>query len=219
MRIDQLFRAFQWSSRARPLTTGPFSAYMALLSVLGCSGGPRPPDPELHQAAARGDIEEVTRQLDSGVSQNMTNTHGDTALHAAIGNKKYEVAKLLLKRGTDINLPDAYGSRITEPFVIGHNLQAVEWILGNGLDPTFRYPNGENELFTAARVGDIPIVRTLLKAGFDPTLKNEDGRTAADLAHENKHFECAKVLDESLPQPDALMYPLFGPRLVERGSL
>jgi uncharacterized protein len=54
---------------------------------------------DLHDAAERGDIDEVCRLLDSGVPVDELDDGDETALHGAAALGHAEVVRLLLERG------------------------------------------------------------------------------------------------------------------------
>ena len=54
--------------------------------------------------------------------------------------------------------------------------------------------DGWTAIMHAARNGHVSCVRTLLNAGADANLKNNDGKTALELAQMHKHDEVAKAL-------------------------
>ena len=54
--------------------------------------------------------------------------------------------------------------------------------------------NGRTALHWAALHGKIQVVEALLNAGADKAVKDEDGRTALDLAQYNNHPAIVKLL-------------------------
>lgn len=171
--------------------------WLFLAIVYGCNGLARPPDPPLHQAAFSGNMAVVRKLLDEGASPNLENYHGDTALHSALRGEHYDVAELLISRGADVNWPDRHGSRGAETFSRSQGYEQMQWLLKNGLDRSFRFKNGENELFRAVQVDDERMVGILLDGGFDPEAKNAAGRTPLDVARELGHRDVARRLRES----------------------
>lgn len=169
-----------------------------LPALIGCNGLARPPDPPLHQAAYLGNLEVVRKLLDEGVSPNLGNHFGDTALHSALRGAHYDVAGFLLSRGADVNQPDRLGTRGAETFSRSRGYVQIQWLLDHGLDRSFRFFNGENELFRAAQVDDVKMVDILLDGGFDPWAKNEVGKTPLDVAQERGHSEVARRLRQSM---------------------
>ena len=68
-------------------------------------------------------------------------------------------------------------------------------LLANGIDPNAVYNNDLTALMWAAGFGKTDTVRALLAAGAKPQLKDDRGKTAADMAREQKFAETAQLLD------------------------
>ena len=82
---------------------------LTLSFLLAC--GPSPWDePPLHDAAKRGDLEQVRELLDAGIDVNSLNSEGATPLHWAAFKGHVDVAKLLVKRGAKVNALTKKGS-------------------------------------------------------------------------------------------------------------
>jgi ankyrin repeat protein len=60
------------------------------------------------------------------------------------------------------------------------------------------FQNGESGLHAAALFGHVPIVKQLISAGADPTLRNQEGATPLQLAQEAKQTVVIEYLS-SLP--------------------
>lgn len=83
--------------------------FLIMSALTGC--GPSPWDePPLHEAAKRGNLEDVVELLDQGVSVHSKNSEGATPLHWAAFKGHVDVAKELLKRGANVNAVTQKGS-------------------------------------------------------------------------------------------------------------
>lgn len=96
--------------------------------------------------------------LDAGADVNAQDKYGYTALTMALGEGNAETAKLLIGTGAtfDVNAQDEYG------------LTALMQILNRILN---RNPNNDKSL---------EIINFLLNNGADPTIRNNQGKTADD---------------------------------------
>lgn len=74
--------------------------------------------------------------------------------------------------------------------------------LARGVPVDARTRSGMTALMLAAGKGSSPCVRILLHAGADPSLGNDRGLTALDIARENRRGEVAELLETWSP-PDA----------------
>jgi ankyrin repeat protein len=69
-----------------------------------------PPDTSLHNAAAKGDLAEMSRLLNAGYDINARDEDASTPLHYAIGANNLAAVRLLLSHGADTTLRDLGGS-------------------------------------------------------------------------------------------------------------
>jgi ankyrin repeat protein len=110
---------------------------------------------------------------------------------------KVRSARQLESLGTPTTTADFSGWTLLHQFVWQGNLDAVKWLLSqetlarqiNSVDD-----EGTSPLAAAARFGETEIVDTLLAAGADPSLRDERGWTAAEIARNRGFAELANRL-------------------------
>jgi ankyrin repeat protein len=148
-------------SGVSPLSAAAFNGNLRLLEMFLARGA----DPSgrdatgksaVVYAAARGFLPIVRRLLDAGVDPNQRYANDLTLLMWAAGHAH--------------DAPESDG------------LQVVELLLQKGAPVNAVDDRGRTALMNAAELGHAAIVRRLLSAGADPTLRDKDGKTAADLA-------------------------------------
>lgn len=166
-----------------------------MLSLVFCGQG-RPPDPELHDAARRGDLNFVKAYVAKGGDPSIKNYHGNSALLPALAGHHYEVAEFLVQSGVSVNAVDKYSQRVTYPLIIGRDHEAIRWLIDKGLDPTIKDVHGQDELFLAAAIGDMQSIRMFLNASFDPNDKDVEGKHACDIASKNGHANAVQLLKQ-----------------------
>lgn len=102
-------------------------------------GGPRkrvlfPPSVTLLEAAARNDLEEVRQLLESGVSPDLANEDGLTALHQSCIDDFREMVQQLLEAGAKVNARDSESwTPLHAAATCGH-LHLVELLIARGAD-------------------------------------------------------------------------------------
>jgi outer membrane protein assembly factor BamB len=88
------------------------------------------PPEGLLDAARRGDLAAVRNALDTGVSVNTTNKYGVSALGFAAERGHFDVVRLLVGRGADLNVVDSfYGSRPVDFALRGGHLNIAVYLL------------------------------------------------------------------------------------------
>uniref|UniRef100_A0A915KYW8 LEM domain-containing protein n=1 Tax=Romanomermis culicivorax TaxID=13658 RepID=A0A915KYW8_ROMCU len=71
---------------------------------------------------------------------------------------------------------------------------AAQVLLSKGADPNYRNDEGLTPVHVAAAWGNYEILKLFLMNGGDPCLKDEDDKTPLDLANDERHSECARLL-------------------------
>lgn len=155
---------------------------------------------ELLQACGKGELDEVSRLLDSGVSPSSANKIGYTPLMSAASSYRVEVLKLLLARGADPNsrtadglsaLHCAVGSTPSQP---ARQAECVRTLLSSGSSPNVCTDTGLTPLMNAAWFGCHDAAKVLLANKADESLKDNMGRTARDLALAKNRTEVLRLL-------------------------
>ncbi len=165
-----------------------YRGLVAHIDALLALGFPIP----LHEAAALGRLADVGTALDrSPDAVNLLSADGWTPLHLAAFFGHAEIAAMLLDRGADASLY----SRAFECNLPLHaacagrteKVAVVEVLIPATPDLDARQGAGWTPLMLAAGNGMETTVAQLLKAGADPALFSESGKTAADLARDGGH--------------------------------
>ena len=165
----------------------------------------------LHEAAGRGDTEKVVHFLDSGADVNEKSV-GVTPLLDALRNRHVETAKVLVRRGADVNYVDdiyrippivyaaMYGDTELTRLLIekGANVNATT---GNG----YAAKAGFTALIEAAYRGDVDVGRLLLEHGADPDAEAPGGTSAMSNAKHRGHAQFVTLLKRyvTVPEPAA----------------
>ena len=117
---------------------------------------------------------------------------GDTALHAAACAYDVEIAATLVNHGADIDARNRRGAQPIHTATTGgpgpddwdpvRQREVIAVLVALGADPNARASGGVTPLHRAVRNRCSGAVDALLNAGADPTLANDRGSTALDLA-------------------------------------
>lgn len=135
-------------------------------------------EPQLHAAAADGDVATIRKLLAAGAKIDARDSKGRTALLVATHHNNIAAATALIEAGADVNAKDNIND---SPYLYagarGH-LEILKLTLAHGADlkSTNRY--GGTALIPASERGHVETVRTLIEAGVDVDHINNLGWTA-----------------------------------------
>ena len=137
-------------------------------------------------AAMNQDMASMRSLLKQHVDVNAPEADGATALHWAAHFDDLEAVDLLIAAGADVKVTNRYG--VTPP---------VEKLLKAGADSNSTVEEGATALMTAARSGNVDVVKSLLAPGAKVNPKEGwRGQTALMWAVAEDHPEVVKLLIE-----------------------
>lgn len=141
-------------------------------------------------AAYRGEINIIKFLLANGA-----NVNGDkynSALWYALKSEHYDVANLLIKYGSDVNLLDGQGRSVLWKVVLNKGgLDVIKLLIENGAD--VNAGNG-SVLMAAARKGKFEIAKLLIEYGADVNKVDSEGRSALIVATEEYEPKIVELL-------------------------
>ncbi|AZL15206.1 ankyrin repeat domain-containing protein [Rickettsiales endosymbiont of Stachyamoeba lipophora] len=171
----------------------------------------------LHYAAQEGYIETVKILLNKGTNPNITNKEGRTALDQTITNnnstpENIKLVEILLEQGADPTIANKYKytavskandykkDGFLEP-LLKHMASNHQKNINQALDPF-----GNTALHLAAKNGLLDSIKSLVVAGAQPNITNNEGRTALDLTITNndstpKNIKLVEILLEHGADP------------------
>ena len=140
---------------------------IAALVLVGCSK-PTAPNISLYDAAETGDIEAVKQHIAAGTDINQNSFSASPALYIASLEGHYEIAKLLLANGADVNLG------FTVPEVNGVALSPLDSSTSQGHDKIsdlLRQNGGKHgSIYGAVSAEDYEAAKGLIEAGANVNL-------------------------------------------------
>ena len=159
---------------------------------------------DIWEAAALGELETVVSAVEQDRSLlDATAPDGFTPLGLAAYFGRVDVLTWLLTEGADPNKP-AENEMAVYPInsAAAHREKTsasmmVSLLVAQDADVNVAQHGGWTPLHQAASHGDEQMVKFLLESGADPSLESDDGRTAADMARENKFGQVAGLLEEA----------------------
>lgn len=182
-----------------------FAATGALAAAPKAAKAPVKP---LIEAAGAGNLAEIDRLIKAGAPVNgrlAASDNGMTPLTVSAALGQAAAAKALLAAGAEVNLADALGDTPLHKACFpptGKDLAAAAnakrsvalVLLAAKPKLNLRDKQGWTPLMLAASVGDAALVKALLDAGADASIKLSSGKTALALALQGGNKDAAYVL-------------------------
>lgn len=121
---------------------------------------------------------------------------GFTPLGLACYFGQAEVARYLVLKGADVNLPSNNGFHVypIHSAVAGNYTDITRILVSNGALVNVKQQAGITPLHSAAQNGNTDILIILLENGADVNIRMEGGKLPADLAREKGLMEIAEIL-------------------------
>ncbi|RVE55713.1 hypothetical protein OJAV_G00228660 [Oryzias javanicus] len=146
----------------------------------------------LHVACQHGQKEcasEMTRDFSHSSLEpvlKIQNWRGLACLHLAVLNRKYQLLKLLVKKGADLDVQEGTSGKTALHLAVDmHDIPSVRLLISEGANMNAAMFNGCTPLHLAVAREDIVIANLLFQAGADTMLRNMEDETALDLADGN----------------------------------
>lgn len=115
-------------------------------------------------------------------------------IHAAIGQGDYEITKILVSAGANVNAKSKqFGTPLMLAATLGYS-KLVNLLLSSGADVNLTDRNGATALHYACFNGHIDIAKKLINKGADINKRTYDNETPLFLASFNGHANVVKLL-------------------------
>jgi ankyrin repeat protein len=169
-------------------------------------------------------VETVRLLIKAGANVNHVDSHKRSPLRTAMEANNKEIARLLLEAGADVHqrlskewvaggLIDTILMTTVSYYSVHKDISAISLLLNFGANPNdgneMEYDKycewrggcdwrGYSVLTYAAKRGWYEVVKLLLDRGADPLITRTDGKSAVELARENKHPRTAALIEQRL---------------------
>ena len=154
-------------------------------------------DINLFEASAAGKFDVVAHLVyQHPEAVNFYSGDGFTPLGLACYFGQYEIARYLVLKGADVNLPSNNGFKVypLHSAVAGNYTQIARMLIENNAQVNVKQQAGATALHSAAQNGNIDLLILLLEHGADANVRMEGGKLPSDLAREKGFMEIAEAL-------------------------
>ncbi|HZY40211.1 MAG TPA: ankyrin repeat domain-containing protein [Mucilaginibacter sp.] len=151
----------------------------------------------LFEAAAAGKFDVVAHLVyQHPEAVNYYAEDGFTPLGLACYFGHYEIARYLILKGADVNLPSHNGFSVypLHSAVAGNYTDLARMLIENNAQINVTQQAGATALHSAAQNGNVDLLILLLEHGADANIRMEGGKLPADLAREKGFVEIAEAL-------------------------
>ena len=149
------------------------------------------------EAAKTGQLKKVENFIEAGMSVDVKNDDGKTALMEATSNNQKEVIKLLISKGANINEKDKNGKTSILMACENGNSEIIKLLVGKDTEELITKLEIKfipENFIDVSRKGQLKIVESFISAGMSVDVKDNLGKTALMEATSNNQKEVIKLL-------------------------
>lgn len=142
---------------------------------------------------------EIVKDLiKTGVFLNSKNEENKTALHIALVNLNYDMAKLLIVNGAEPNVENNHGLTPLHYAAMYGQLDIVNLLIQYGADINALDEENYTPLHYATSHLRPDVVKALIKNGAKVDIVNKQGNTALDLARKRTQWDANNIINKQL---------------------
>ena len=170
-------------------TAAAIESLLAAGAEVTAPEGTRVKNSPLVFSSMTGDIDNVKLLLSRGANPS-------AALAPAVTFGYPDIVRTLISAGAQAKLTESSGINLLHWAAIANRPEVIPALVEAGVSLNAQDDSGFTPLMYAATIdfGDTKMLRALLKAGADPSLRNGEGRTALEQARRYRHANLEAVL-------------------------
>ncbi len=149
----------------------------------------------MEAAALRGQVDTIRTLIESGFDINAPTASGSTYLHDAALKGQTKAVQLLLDRGANIEAVNSSGGTPLHDAALGGSSDVMRILLDHGAAVNARdTESAATPLMLAASLARTSAISLLLARGADPSLRDRQGHSALDRAHQTDDRQSIQML-------------------------
>jgi len=150
---------------------------------------------DIFGAARANDTVQIANYIKQGIDINQANPKGFTPFILAVYNNNIDAVKFLLKNGAKTDAQDLSGNTALMGATFKGYVEMTNLLVNEGKANVNQLnSNGATALIFAATFGQVEIIKILLDAGADRSIKDGRGKTAKDHAVMQENETIIKML-------------------------
>jgi ankyrin repeat protein len=153
-------------------------------------------DESIRKVVTGGNVNELRELLDTydDVTERQLNDIGRKALHVAADVGDFDVAKVLIQNGADVNAVDKDNWTSLHIAAGNGNVDVAKLLIQNGADVNAEERYYCTSLHIAAGNGNVDVAKLLIQNGAEVNAVDEAKRTSLHLVADYGHVDVAKLL-------------------------
>eukprot|EP01156_Anaeramoeba_ignava_P006628 Anaeramoba_ignava/a349132_43.p1 GENE.a349132_43~~a349132_43.p1 ORF type:complete len:1353 (-),score=467.92 a349132_43:73-4131(-) len=144
--------------------------------------------------------------IKNGINLDLKDNNGNTALHAALIQRKYELFKLILQADPELELSNQNGKLAIHTAVLQKSISAVKALIQQGANVDAMMKKSKTVLHLACGIGFDSAVEQLISSGADINFQDltPKGNTAIHIACKKGSLQAFKLLIASSGRPNVI---------------
>jgi len=165
--------------------------FVIIFSSIGYAAG----EP-LHEAAKKGDMDQINRSIEKGDTEDVKDENNNTPLYIAVGQGHKEVVELLILKGANVNAVcwRGYTPLHWAVAALGGERELAELLIAKGANIDAVDRKGKTPLSHAAYSGYKELAELLISKGANVNAIDNKGRTPLDWADYSRHKDLVELL-------------------------
>jgi len=149
---------------------------------------------KLKKAMFNHDYTRARLLLEQGADPNTVSGWGSPFIYWCAEKGKNDLIDLALEKGADINATNKSGETALHRAAYVGKVDVIDHLIDRGANINHLTIHDATPLFIAVLRDQLESVRKLLSRGADPSVRNQHGVSAVELARESGHAEIAALL-------------------------
>ncbi len=159
----------------------------------------------IHEAAARGDLEQLKGFIDKGVNLDQANRRGATALGSAVQSNRVEAVKMLLAAGAKPDTP-SMGVPPLVNAILRQRPDIITLLIDGAANVNAKDTSGRTPLIVATESAKLDWIKLLVSKGADVNAKDNRGQTPLSIAKRSRFNDVAEFLTQNGAEEQEMNY-------------